>query len=855
VRIVQVSAHFPPDFISGGTLVPQRIAAGLAARGHQISVFAGHLHESHPLRTWDEEIDGIPVRWISVGAFTDNRAGHNFANRGAETAFRAYLAEQRPDVVHLHSLQTMGGGLVTVAKESGAAVVVTMHDFWWICAQQFLVPPNRRPCSLVVAAGACPCAVSHGWLKARDARLARTLESADLILTPSRSAQRVLIANGIDPTKLRVDENGLPQLPPRVAVAVGGAESTDTVRLLFAGGADPMKGWPVLRDALAAVDDLPGWRLSAYGVPAAKCPADPRVEPRESYLPDQLAAVLAAHDVLILPSLMRESFSIVTREALAAGLAIICTDTLGPEEVVTDGHNGLVVPAGDDAALGDALRRVIADRALLARLRAFDPGAATHRSVDAQVDGLESSYSALVKRTSRPQPAPPSINRVLFVAGIEGAPLRYRARLPAEALDLHGVRCDVRHYRDSAISSLATRADAVVFYRVPATVLVMELIEHIRAQRPAVPVLFDVDDLIFDEGLRPLVRGISHLPHNEQELWWQGVRRYRTTLEAGDAFVGSTDALCRHATESTGLPAHRFPNGVGILLGQLSDAALREPRAPGPLRIGYFSGTNTHDLDWAAIEGAVVTVLNTVPEVELWLGGQLTTGPALAPYEARIRRIPFQPWWKLPTLLRDLDVNLAPLALGSPFNEAKSAIKWLEAALVATPTVASPTQPGVDGLLAADEDEWVAQLTQLLADPSLRRRIGERARREALLRYSPYTQGQRYLDILVDAKKHVANARREQQFTAYEVVDEPWGHAHLEAYEAPGMRALLAPSSADHSTVRRIAAAAMRYAKAVPAVARERGLRAVANDSARVARAIPARLARAVRHRWPNHFS
>ena len=60
---------------------------------------------------------------------------------------------------------------------------------------------------------------------------------------------------------------------------------------------------------------------------------------------------MADADVLLVPSVMRESFSIVTREALQRGLPVLCTDSLGPEEVVVDGVNGMVVPSADPAAL------------------------------------------------------------------------------------------------------------------------------------------------------------------------------------------------------------------------------------------------------------------------------------------------------------------------------------------------------------------------------------------------------------------------------------------------------------------------------------------------------------------------
>src|SRR4051812_5039158 len=64
VRIVVVSAHFPPNFVSGGTLAPQRQAQGLRAAGHEVSVYAGWLGDRTPLESWTEDVDGLPVRWI-----------------------------------------------------------------------------------------------------------------------------------------------------------------------------------------------------------------------------------------------------------------------------------------------------------------------------------------------------------------------------------------------------------------------------------------------------------------------------------------------------------------------------------------------------------------------------------------------------------------------------------------------------------------------------------------------------------------------------------------------------------------------------------------------------------------------
>jgi hypothetical protein len=383
---------------------------------------------------------------------------------------------------------------------------------------------------------------------------------------------------------------------------------------------------------------------------------------------------------------------------------------------------------------------------------------------------------------------------VLFIVGIDGAPLRYRAFLPAEALGLVGVHADVRYYRDATVPALAEAADAIVVYRVPATTEVLDLIAAARAR--SVPVLYDVDDLIFDPDLAAEIPALTILPPDEAALWLEGVRRYRTTMEACDAFVGSTKGLCDHATAVTGLSAYRFANGVSLLVGQQSDAALRKPRASGPLRIGYLSGTNTHDHDWTMVEPAVVEVMRRHPEVELWLVGLVAPSPALAEFAARVKRVGFTAWTALPRVLRDLDVNLAPLTPNSRFNEAKSAIKWLEAALVATPTIASPTEPfreaiddGRNGLLAATHDDWVAAIDALVTDAPRRRRLGTRARRDALLRWSPHLQAHAYAQILTTARA----TTRTSAWSDVVAPSEPYIERPLETYELPRRWSVILP--------------------------------------------------------------
>ena len=314
VRIVLVSGHYPPNFVSGGSLQPQRIARGLRARGHDVAVYAGRIDPDHaPLEAWNEvDETGLPVRWIVTTPWDDWSDRRNWDCPPVHHDFQRFLAEFRPDVVHLHDLQMLGASLVEAAKQAGAKVVVTMHDYWWICPRLFLVDKHLHPCSLVVDAGTCRCESGRMRLLGRKGQLAKILDDVDLVLTPSTIMGRVLAANGIAPDVLEVDENGLPEEDlPAFDGRSPRRPATSPVRFAYAGGRHELKGSAVMLRAAAELRDLNGWHLTTYGIdedlgealeldlddlPIVQCP------PFDANARD---AVFEETDVLVVPSVAR----------------------------------------------------------------------------------------------------------------------------------------------------------------------------------------------------------------------------------------------------------------------------------------------------------------------------------------------------------------------------------------------------------------------------------------------------------------------------------------------------------------------------------------------------------------------
>ena len=216
--------------------------------------------------------------------------------------------------MHLHSLQTLGAGLVHEAADRKLPVVVTLHDFWWWCARQFLCDRDLKPCCPVVNAGDYACEVDRSWLVERTTYTTRALERADRILPVSQSAASIALANGVDPERVVVIEPGTVQTGHHGSAR---REEPGVLRLLYAGGTNPMKGSEVMAEAARMLAETSGWRLTCYGSqltgrpgrssPSSRCPRSP---PRRS------ARCWRQTDVLVVPSVVHESYSTLTREAL-----------------------------------------------------------------------------------------------------------------------------------------------------------------------------------------------------------------------------------------------------------------------------------------------------------------------------------------------------------------------------------------------------------------------------------------------------------------------------------------------------------------------------------------------------------
>ncbi len=319
----------------------------------------------------------------------------------------------------------------------------------------------------------------------------------------------------------------------------------------------------------------------------------------------------------------------------------------------------------------------------------------------------------------------------------------YRCLHLEDQLRALGHRARVADWREEAKIKVddALACDLIFLYRLPMSAPLRALIETARALKK--PVIFDTDDLIFEPELIDQHRAVRNLSPDDQQLHAAGMRRYLETLEACDTVVTATPLLAEFARRRA-KPAYVHRNSLGREMSALAKRLRGRRGKREAVVIGYGSGTATHDVDFAEAAGALEQILERFSQVELWIAGPLELPPSLAQMAKRVRRFPLTDWREWFALLSQMDIALAPLERGNVFCRAKSEIKFVEAGALGLPTVASAIDPyrdaitdRVDGLLAADEAEWVNALTELIEQPERRQQIGERAREIVESRHSP----------------------------------------------------------------------------------------------------------------------
>lgn len=420
MRVLQVTNGFPPTAITGTESHTYTLAKQLAA-SHSVHVLCREADLTRPEYTVVRgSLDGLPVTRVVNNLLDVKDYEDLYRNRRVEQIFMDVLDAFRPDLIHFQHCIGLSAGCIEQAIARRLPFVVTLHDYWHICPTTDLLRPGLEMCPgthhgpncfdcvrlvpgvlgrAVYLPGysylhrAIPPATRYQVLtflgRIRTARkspgspviqqradyMRGLLARSPRLIAPSEYVKNKYVEFGIPSDLIRVIQLGMDT--QRWLGAPRHTRLANLVRLGYVGALTPQKGGEAM---IRAFIQSPGAaELVIYGVEppgqvlAARlkrlAAGDPRIHFMGPIPNERLPLAFGEMDALLMPTLAEETFSLVVREALLSGLPVIASDKGVIPEIVQDGVNGRLLPAGDVDAWTACLRDLIEHPDQLDRLK------------------------------------------------------------------------------------------------------------------------------------------------------------------------------------------------------------------------------------------------------------------------------------------------------------------------------------------------------------------------------------------------------------------------------------------------------------------------------------------------------
>lgn len=341
-----------------------------------------------------------------------------------------------------------------------------------------------------------------------------------------------------------------------------------------------------------------------------------------------------------------------------------------------------------------------------------------------------------------------------FYEKADNSTFRYRIYNMVHVLNSGGVTTSAAYFFLAdlhRLEEIADLADVLVICRTRYDHRINHLIWALRKRGKRV--LFDTDDLVFDTEYAHLLVKTLDLDINNPQVWddWFAyTSRLGATLKMCDGAVTTNDYLAAQITRFAGVPAAVVPNFINPEQLALSDRVFEAKRALSPLanehiHLGYFSGSPSHNRDFALVAPALEQALEEDPRLAVIVVGYIEAGPGLKRFGKRVVRLPFHDWVNLQRLVGSVEFNLMPLQ-HNVFTHCKSELKYFEAAVVGTQSIASPTytyaraiQHGHNGYLA-QAHQWHSAIRQAVGELEQYQAKAEWIRSDARAKYAWFNQ-------------------------------------------------------------------------------------------------------------------
>ena len=321
--------------------------------------------------------------------------------------FLRYIQFINADLIHFHSIQRLTASVMDVASKLKIPHVVTLHDSWWLCDRQFMINNNQLDCEQyqVDPLVCSKCLDDNNNSILRRLSLSEKLNKADKLLGVSDYQCSLYINNGFESVSLHkngIVKNEISANCPKTAGGSKNLENRGKLKLAYVGGICVHKGYYFLK---SVIENLFLENCEFILVDLNLSNKEERQEKWGKNVIkfigkidfDKMIEFYQDIDVLLVPSMWRESFGLISREALVQGVWVVASNSGGLVEDIIPGINGDIFEKSNIEQFEKILLEIEANPEKYKNIGMARKGTEDIVSMKDNVDELVSIYRTLLK--------------------------------------------------------------------------------------------------------------------------------------------------------------------------------------------------------------------------------------------------------------------------------------------------------------------------------------------------------------------------------------------------------------------------------------------------------------------------
>ena len=340
----------------------------------------------------------------------------------------------------------------------------------------------------------------------------------------------------------------------------------------------------------------------------------------------------------------------------------------------------------------------------------------------------------------------PSINRgrrqIAMIADLNLPQCRkYRVEQLATFWQGRGVEFEYAHYQDvPRAARIMQSATHLMEYRLQ-TGAAADMIRY-EARRLRLPILYDLDDPLFSVSAYETYRNMEALDPSMKAHFLSEAPKYLSMMNGADILSVSTPGMAAHTALYTGRPVHLRRNFADTETLEAGAKAIAEKEPDdGLFRVAFASGSQGHEVDLGEIISPLSEFIQADQKRRLMLIGHFDLAHLPEGLERQVETVQFANYDRYLAALSGANCTVMPLC-NDAFNRCKSAVRVLDAAAVAVPSIVAdvgdlPSVVKADetGFVARSDSDWMAALRELAADPKAASAMGSKARTNLVKRW------------------------------------------------------------------------------------------------------------------------